>query len=96
MRRLVHELHRVKKSKSNFVKLMGAWPIRRVNIFMAGPARVNITSTTRPSCTKQDDPHDRLTVLEDDVVVDAQVVRVVVRVEPVVPNTVSGTKQASG
>ena len=39
MRRLVHELHRVQKIESKLVKLMGAWPIRRLNPFMAGPAR---------------------------------------------------------
>ena len=41
MRRLVHELHRVEKSSpSSFVKLMRAWPIRCLNIFISGPARI--------------------------------------------------------
>lgn len=38
-------------------------------------------------------PRHPRTVVVDDVVVDAQVVRVVVRVESVVPDIVSGTKR---
>ena len=43
MRRLVHELHPCRKSKSKFVILMEAWPIRRSKVFMSGPARKSLS-----------------------------------------------------
>ena len=50
MRRLEHELRRVKNFKSKFVKLMGAWPIWRLNIILAGPARMSRCQPVTERC----------------------------------------------